>query len=162
MTSRASGIFIVQPGWCSLPKKFLSSCSSGITDWRLRLIFQISTCVLQISGKEVEFAFCLKALLFSPCCISCSHLQAGRCSVLHNDCSPSSCTKPQIITSWIYINWKRQKAASFLPFFLYFWFFFPFGQSLFTKICRKQMWFYFNAFRLHCLLKYLHYFEFRK
>lgn len=129
ITSRASGIFIVQPGWCSLPKKFLSSCSSGITDWRLRLIFQISTCVLQISGKEVEFAFCLKALLFSPCCISCSHLQAGRCSVLHNDCSPSSCTKPQIITSWIYINWKRQKAASFLPFFLYFWvFFFPLGK----------------------------------
>lgn len=53
---------------------------------------------------------------------------AGREVLSPSQWRTSSCTKPQIITSWIYINWKRQKAASFLPFFLYFCFFFPLGE----------------------------------
>lgn len=90
----------------------------GTTDWRLRLIFQISTCVLQISGIKVEFAFCLEAVLFSPCCTSCSHLQSGRCSVLHSDCSPKFLYKTtnQMPSVFTLIGKGRGQQVSF-PFF---------------------------------------------
>lgn len=127
MVSRASAIFIVQPGWCSLPKLFLSfcQCSSGITEQRLRLIFQISTCVIQNSG--IKLRPCLKPFC-SVLVVQAAHIcsQEGAQSFIIS-AHLNSCTKP-IITFCIYIIGKNRMQQAFFPFFLYFYIFFPLGK----------------------------------